>query len=131
MAKKVAKSAAKSSKTATKTVEKKKHLTKAEVVEHLAEETELNKKDVQAVLDSLQELITQELVGRGSPGVFVLPPNLIKIEKVRKGPTKEREGRNPQTGETITIEAQPAKDVIKARPMKGLNEILPAPKPKK
>jgi nucleoid DNA-binding protein len=55
--------------------------------------------------------------------VFNLP-GLLKIYVHHKKATKARMGRNPSTGEEVKIPAKPAQDVIKARPLKGLKEML-------
>ncbi|HEX2549022.1 MAG TPA: HU family DNA-binding protein [Gammaproteobacteria bacterium] len=41
-----------------------------------------------------------------------------------KPATKQRQGRNPMTGETITIAAKPKRDVIKVKPLKSLKDAI-------
>jgi nucleoid DNA-binding protein len=43
---------------------------------------------------------------------------------VRKPATKEREGINPFTKEKIIIKAKPARNVIRARPLKKLKQMV-------
>jgi nucleoid DNA-binding protein len=104
---------------ATKT---KKSLTKSAVFQELAAETGLSKKQVMQVFEALSELIKRE-VGKKGPGQFTLP-GLLKIRLVRKKATPARKGRNPATGEEITIPAKPAKNVLRARILKGLQELV-------
>ena len=89
-----------------------KPLTKAKTVECLAEETGLAKKDVTAVLAALTELAcTQAPVGFTIPGIG----KLVVMNR------KKRKGRNPATGEVITI---PAKKVLKFRIAKAAKDAI-------
>lgn len=100
---------------------KDKPLSKSEILNELAEATELSRKEVSAVLEALEALIEANLT-KGS-GIFNLP-GLMKIYVHSKKATPEREGRNPATGETITIKAKPASQVVKVRPLKKLKEMI-------
>jgi nucleoid DNA-binding protein len=100
---------------------KDKPLSKSEILNALAEATDQSRKEVGAVLDALEGLIEENLT-KGS-GIFNLP-GLMKIYVHRKKATPEREGRNPATGETITIKAKPASNVVKVRPLKKLKEMI-------
>jgi nucleoid DNA-binding protein len=88
----------------------------------LAETTGLGKKEVAAVFAALGTLIAKEL-GKKGPGQFVLP-GLLKLKRVRKPTTKARPGTNPFTGEPMTIQAKPARNVVRAMPMKALKEMV-------
>ena len=96
--------------------------TKTELHTALAERTGLGKKEVAAVLDTLNEMIIKELGKRGS-GQFILP-GLLRMRVVRKPATKARPGRNPFTGEAMTIKAKPARNVVRATPSKALKESV-------
>jgi len=99
-----------------------KSVTKAEIYTQLSEKTGLTRKQVSSVFDSLSELIAKEL-GKKGPGLFVLP-GLLKLKVVRKPATKEKQGINPFTKQPITIKAKPARNVVKAVPMKALKELV-------
>lgn len=99
-----------------------KSVTKAEIYTQLSEKTGLTRKQVSSVFDSLSELIAKEL-GKKGPGLFVLP-GLLKLKVVRKPATKEKQGINPFTKAPITIKAKPARNVVKAVPMKALKELV-------
>ncbi len=88
----------------------------------LAETTGLGKKEVAAVFSALGALIAKEL-GKKGPGQFVVP-GLLKLKVVRKPATKARSGKNPFTGEPMTIQAKPARNVVRALPLKGLKEMV-------
>jgi nucleoid DNA-binding protein len=100
---------------------KAKAATKTQVQQMLAEKTGLSRKQVAAFFDELAILIKRELTK--GPGVFTVP-GLLKIKKVKKAATKARQGRNPQTGETIMIKARPARTVVRALALKGLKEMV-------
>ncbi len=100
----------------------KKAPTKSQVYSVIAEETELTRKDVAAVFESLEGLIAKNLKPRG-PQMFTIP-GLCKIVVKKKPATKARKGINPFTGEEIMIKAKPASNVVKIRPLKGLKEMV-------
>lgn len=99
-----------------------KPLSKSEILNSLSESSGLSRKEVQTVLDDLEALIAKSLTEEGSQ-IFNLP-GLLKIYVHHKKATEEREGRNPATGEPITIAAKPASKVVKVRPLKKLKEMI-------
>ena len=98
-----------------------KPLSKTEIVNSLAESTGLSRKDVNSLLESMEGLIETSI--RKGSGIFNLP-GLLKIYVHIKPATKQRVGRNPATGEEITIKARPASKVVKVRPLKKLKEMI-------
>ncbi len=101
----------------------KKPPTKTEILNNIAETTSLNKKDVSAVLEALQEEIRKNLGNRG-PGMFTLP-GLVKIEK-KKVPARPARKNVPnpfKPGETMDVPAKPAYSKIKVRPLKALKDM--------
>ncbi len=97
--------------------------TKTQIIQAIAEDTELSRKQVSAVFDSLAGLIQRNMQKRGS-GEFSIPQAGIKIRRVRKPARKARMGRNPATGETIKIAAKPASTVIKVVALKALKDTI-------
>ncbi|MGA2076082.1 MAG: HU family DNA-binding protein [Terriglobia bacterium] len=95
-------------------------MTKSQIVAHLAEETELQKKTVAVVLEELVALASKEAK---SGGQFVIPG----LGKAVKANRKARAGRNPQTGEPIKI---PAKTVVKFRLAKAFKDAVVPPQKK-
>lgn len=73
-------------------------MTKAELVDAIAKDTGLTKKDSEAALKSVIETISKEL----SKGHEV---SLIGFGTFAVGKRAARSGRNPKTGETIKIPA--------------------------
>ena len=74
-------------------------MTKSQLVQRLAEATDLSKKQADAVLQKLVD-VTVSSVRKGDP---VKIPGLGTFRKVQ---TKARMGRNPQTGDQIKIPAR-------------------------
>ncbi len=95
--------------------------TKTQIVNQIAEETELSKKQVNGVLESLTDLI-QLHINKRSVGEFVLP-GLMKIQTVKKPAKKARKGINPFTKEEVMFKAKPASITVKVRPLKKLKEM--------
>ncbi|BFM07416.1 HU family DNA-binding protein [Halioxenophilus aromaticivorans] len=96
--------------------------TKTQMLNQISENTEVPKKQVQAVLDELSNVIAGHLKKRGGCGDFVLP-GLMKITTVKKPARKARKGINPFTGEETTFKAKPASVQVKIRPLKKLKEM--------
>jgi len=96
-------------------------MTKSQIVASLSDSTELSKKEVNAVLEGLAELMERSIKPR-SAGEFTLP-GIMKITTVKKPARKARKGINPFTGEETTFKAKPASIAVKVRPLKKLKEF--------
>ena len=97
--------------------------TKSEIMNNLAEETGLTKKEVAAVLEALTSEIEKNIAKRGSAGMFTIP-GLCKIVVKDKPALPKREVRNPGTGEMVWAKPRPASKQVKIRPLKGLNDMV-------
>lgn len=93
-----------------------KGLTKSEIASNLAEKAGLTKAQVTKLFDAMAELANKELHRAGNFTV----PNMVKIQAKHKAATAARQGRNPKTGESLTISAKPAKTVLRGRVLTGL-----------
>ncbi len=113
---------AKKSAPAPKAAARPKAATKSEIYGQLAEIAGLSKKQVASVFDAMSQAITKDL-GKKGPGIFVVP-GLLKLKVVRKDATKEKQGKNPFNGEPMIIKAKPARNVIKAVPLKALKDLV-------
>ncbi len=89
-----------------------KSMTKSAIITHIAQKTELSKKQVTDVMDQLSMLAVKE-----AKNVFVVP-NFGRLVLANR---KARMGRNPQTGEPIKI---PAKRVVKFRLAKAIKDSV-------
>ena len=94
---------------------------KSEIVTSIADSTGLARKEVTAVLEELDGLISRHITKRGC-GEFVLP-GLLKIVTVKKPARKARKGINPFTGEETMFKAKPASIAVKIRPLKRVKEM--------
>ena len=106
-----------------KAIAKKKPLSKTQLVGAIADDTELTRREVNSVLESLSHQIERSL-GRRGPGMFTLP-GLVKIEKRKVPARKARKGvPNPfKPGELMDIPAKPASTKIKVRALKNLKQM--------
>lgn len=100
----------------------KEQMTKTAILEEIAGNTGLNKKQVSSVLDELSILIERH-IKKGAVGQCALS-GLMKIEVKRKPATKARKGINPFTGEETTFKAKPARNVVRIRPLKRMKDMV-------
>ena len=96
-------------------------LTKSEILAAIADATELTKKQVSSVFDSLNDVIAACINKRGVGHISVL--GLLKVEVKKKPATKARKGINPFTGEEAVFKAKPARRVVKIKALKKLKEM--------
>jgi DNA-binding protein HU-beta len=94
--------------------------TKSEVLAQISKETELSRKQVAEVFESLNGIIKKSLKGSG---LFTLP-GLCKMRVVKKPASKARDGVNPFTGEKMTFKAKPASKKVRIGALKGLKELV-------
>ncbi len=99
---------------------KAKAMTKSALFQEIAASTKLTRKQVAEVFDALAKLLAREL-GKKGPGSFTLP-GLAKLKLVKKPATKARQGINPFTKQPQMFKAKPARNVVRIRPLKALNE---------
>lgn len=98
--------------------------TKTQILNEIAESTELSRKQVSAVLDELSSIIEAHVKKRGV-GEFTLP-GLLKIKAVKKPARKARKNvPNPfRPGETMDIAAKPATIKVKVLPLQKLKNMV-------
>lgn len=97
-------------------------MTKTQMITEIAESTELSRKQVQSVLDELNEILELHIKKR-SVGHFVFP-GLMKVAIINKPAVKARKGINPFTKEEVMFKAKPARNVVKIRPLKKLKDMV-------
>jgi DNA-binding protein HU-beta len=97
-----------------------KRMSKTEFVEAIASQSGLEKKQVNAVLDAISDVVYRELKAENE----VVLPGLVKLTSVTKPAVPEREGINPFTKEKTMFKAKPARKVIKPRPLKALKDAV-------
>jgi nucleoid DNA-binding protein len=107
---------------AAKAAANKKPISKSQVIAAIAEETDLPRKKVTEVMESLGGQIKKALSGKG-PGVINVG-GLMKI-KLRNVPAKPAGPRkDPFTGEMRQFAAKPASKKVKVLPLKALKEMV-------
>ena len=89
-------------------------MTKAELVEEVAKETDLTKKDAEVIVQTVLDSITDALQ-RGE-GVELRGFGSFRIRS-----RSPRQGRNPKTGSDVSV---PAKKVPHFKPGKELRDIV-------
>ena len=92
-------------------------MTKSDLIDHVAETTQSTKKEAEQVIDAVLSQITEAL----AKGEKVDLRGFGSFQATAK---KERQGRNPQTGNAITIAA---KTVAVFKPSKELAERVNQP----
>ena len=97
-----------------------KRMSKTEFVEAIANQSGLDKKQVNAVLNALTDVVYKELKAQNE----VVLPGLVKLTSVTKPAVPEREGINPFTKEPTTFKAKPERKIIKPRPLKALKDAV-------
>ena len=95
-------------------------LSKSELIQKVADEASLPKKDVKAVIESLASVGYKELK---KAGVFLLP-GYAKFVVVKKAATPERTGVNPFTKQPTVFKAKPARKILKVRPVKAAKDAV-------
>src|SRR6202043_3347321 len=95
-------------------------MTKSQLLEKLATITELSKRDVKHVMDTLTDVGHKELKKNG----IFLVPGFAKFVVVKKPATKARKGTNPFTGEEMMFKAKPARKIVRARPVKAAKDAV-------
>jgi integration host factor subunit beta len=89
-------------------------MTKADLVEQVAKETDMTKKDA----EQLVEVVFESIIGALNKGDKI---ELRGFGSFRVRERNARKGRNPKTGETVSI---PAKRVAYFKPGKELKDIV-------
>ena len=95
-------------------------MSKSQLIDRISTATELSKREVKNVMESLTDVGHKELKKNG---VFLLP-GFAKFVVVKKPATKARKGVNPFTGEEMMFKAKPARKIVRARPVKAAKEAV-------
>jgi len=95
-------------------------MSKSELIQKVADECSVAKKDVKAVMEAMASVGYKELK---KAGVFVLP-GFAKFLVVKKPATPERTGINPFTKEPTVFKAKPARKQLKVRPVKAAKDAV-------
>jgi DNA-binding protein HU-beta len=97
-------------------------LTQSQMIAAVADRAEMSRSDARRALAALDEIVLEEL---GNAQKIRLG-GLVQLTVRVKPATKKRAGRNPATGEEITIAAKPASVDVRARPLTKAKAALPS-----
>jgi DNA-binding protein HU-beta len=97
-------------------------LTQSQLADAVAERAGLTRADAKSALSALEEVILDEI----SNAEKVKIGGVVQLVVRMKPATKERLGRNPATGEEITIKAKPASVDVRARALAKAKNALPS-----
>jgi DNA-binding protein HU-beta len=97
-------------------------LTQTQLATAVADRAEISRADAKRVLGVLEEIVLEELGSAQKVRVGGLVQLTVRVKPAQKA----RTGRNPATGEEITIAAKPASVDLRARPLAKAKAALPS-----
>ena len=97
-------------------------LTQTQFADEIADRAGASRADVKRVLTALEEVVLDQLADAEKVKIGTI----VQLEVRVRPATKERPGRNPATGEEITISAKPASVTVKARPLAKAKAAAPS-----
>jgi DNA-binding protein HU-beta len=97
-------------------------LTQTQLASAVADRADISKSDAKRVLVALEEIIAEELGNAEKVRIGGLVQLTVRVKPAQKS----RKGRNPATGEEITIAAKPASVDLRARPLAKAKAALPS-----
>jgi DNA-binding protein HU-beta len=97
-------------------------LTQTQLAGAVADRAEISKAEAKRVLAALDEIVLEELGNAQKVRVGGLVQLTVRVKPAQKA----RKGRNPATGEEITIAAKPASVDLRARPLARAKAALPS-----
>jgi DNA-binding protein HU-beta len=96
-------------------------LTQTQMVSAVADRAELTRPEAKRALDALDAIVLEELSNAQKVRIAGLVQLTVRVKPAQKA----RKGRNPATGEEITISAKPASVDVRARPLAKAKSSLP------
>jgi DNA-binding protein HU-beta len=97
-------------------------LTQAQLAAAVAERADLSKADAKAALTALEEVVLGEIGNAERVKIGGLVQLAVRLKPAQKA----RKGRNPATGEEITIAAKKASVDVRARVLTGAKNAVPS-----
>jgi DNA-binding protein HU-beta len=97
-------------------------LTQAQLAAAVAERADLSKADAKSALAALEAVVLEEL----GEAERVKIGGLVQLTVRVKPAQRARKGRNPATGEEITIAAKKASVDVRARVLTGAKNAVPS-----
>jgi DNA-binding protein HU-beta len=97
-------------------------LTQTQFADAVAERSGLSRADAKRALAALEEVVLDEINNAEKVKIGGIVQLTVRV----KPATKARQGRNPATGEEITIAAKPASVDVRARALAKAKTALPS-----
>lgn len=97
-------------------------LTQSQLAAEIAERADLSRAQAKDALAALEEVVLEQ-IGNAEK---VKIGSIVQLTVRMKPATKARPGRNPATGEEITIAAKPASVAVSARALAKTKAALPS-----
>jgi DNA-binding protein HU-beta len=97
-------------------------LTQAQLVTAVADRADLSKADAKRAVEALETIVLEQLGNAEKVRIGGIVQLTVRV----KPATEKRTGRNPATGEEITIAAKPASVDVRARPLAKAKGALPS-----
>jgi len=97
-------------------------LTQSQLADAVAERSGLSRAQAKSAMQALEDVVLGE-IGNAEK---VKLGNLVQLTVRLKPATSERKGRNPATGEEITIAAKPASVDVRARVLAKAKSAVPS-----
>lgn len=97
-------------------------LTQSQFATAVADRAEVSKAEAKRVLDALEEVVLDEIANAEKVKIGGLVQLTVRV----KPASKARAGRNPATGEEITIGPKPASVVLRPRALTKAKSVLPS-----
>jgi len=97
-------------------------LTQTQLADEVADRAGISRAEAKRVLTALDEVVLDQI----AEAEKVKIGSVVQLEVRVRPATKARPGRNPATGEEITISAKPASVAVKARPLAKAKAAAPS-----
>jgi DNA-binding protein HU-beta len=97
-------------------------LTQTQLATAVADRAGLTRSEAKRVLAALDDVVLEELGNAQKVRIGGLVQLTVRVKPAQKA----RKGRNPATGEEITIAAKPASVDVRARPLARAKAALPS-----
>ena len=97
-------------------------LTQAQLLTAVAERADMSKAEAKRAVEALEDIVLEQLGNAEKVRIGGIVQLTVRV----KPATKKRTGRNPATGEEITIAAKPASVDVRARPLAKAKGALPS-----
>jgi DNA-binding protein HU-beta len=97
-------------------------LTQTQLADAVADYAGTSRAEAKRALEALEAVVLEQIAAAEKVKIG----NVVQIEVRLRPATKARPGRNPATGEEITISAKPASVTVKARPLTKAKAAAPS-----